>query len=478
MIEIKKKTAAGSVLAERIARIRIRTKMLLLILLTGTGCLLLFRFLWLQKWDVWGLLAYDFPVRLNILPMPSDDFFEKMAEEALKYNIPESEDDEDAVEAIAPLFDLADDYTAMYLYGAEDGMFRTGYMPEIMNTDPFRTFFDIGYDWTDGSVEQTAAFPLQFKNGYGTMHISFYHSSCFIYPYFLFCLTVCIALFVFINVYYVNKKMKTVIMLKESVLQMSSGDLSTPVPCRDKDELGILSQELDRMRITLYENFRQEQELHKSNRELTAALSHDLRTPLTILKGYLEILRLNRQKEMQAEYIRRCLRKADDIQEMTDRMFEYALVYENTDSIGGHAILSEIPLDSILDSLREHEDFLHLAGFSTSCQFSDLPDSRNVRIMAEPAMLKRVWNNLFSNIIKYADKKETVCITVSAGQNLTVVFQNRIKPEYDETESTKIGLKSVRRMMEFMDGTLVFETENSRFTARLKFPVIDAKDGQ
>ena len=85
---------------------------------------------------------------------------------------------------------------------------------------------------------------------------------------------------------------------------MSSGDLTTPVQSAGCDEIGILAIELDSLRSALRENFLHEQEVHKSNQELIAALSHDLRTPLTILKGYLEILNLNRNPDMQTEYIR------------------------------------------------------------------------------------------------------------------------------------------------------------------------------
>ncbi len=458
-------------LKERAARMKIRTKLLLLIFLSAAGCLFLFRSLWLQKWNAWDLIISDFPIQLDIFPKPADDFFERMAEEALKYDFPESEDDTEAVRAIAPFFDLADEYTSMYLYGLTDGMFRTGVMPEIMDTPSFRTFFDIGFDLTYGSGEQRTSFPLKFKNGYGTVNTAFYHSSYFIFPYFIFCLIVCILLFLLIIIFFVSRKMKTVVMLKESILRMSSGDLKTPVLCSDRDELGILTQELDRLRITLDENFTQEQQLHKSNRELTAALSHDLRTPLTILKGYLEILRLNRQKEMQNEYIRRCLQKAGDIQEMTERIFEYALVYDHTADSINHAPLAETSLEYIVDSLKEHEDFLHLTGFQTSSDYPAVSCS-SIQIMSEPGMLKRVFNNLFSNVIKYADKKETVVISADAGQYLTITLKNYVKTGHDEIESSQIGLKSVKKMMEFMDGSVAVNTEKRCFTAELKFPVI------
>lgn len=85
---------------------------------------------------------------------------------------------------------------------------------------------------------------------------------------------------------------------------MSTGDLETPAPGMAYDEIGILARELDMLRTTLRDYIVSEQQMQKANWELITSLSHDMRTPLTILKGYLEVLRLNRNPQMQADYYR------------------------------------------------------------------------------------------------------------------------------------------------------------------------------
>ena len=227
--------------------------------------------------------------------MPKDDFWTKLIEEAKKYDVPDFEDDEDAVNAIQPYFSLADDYTGISIYGLEDGLYRASCFPEAMLwSEPFNTFFQLTYRWIDEDVNQNHERAIKFKNGYASVLVSFYHSSFFIVPYAVFCMFLCIFLFLFVILFFVGKKIKTIARLEHAILQMSSGDLTTPVQSACCDEIGILAIELDSLRSALRENFLHEQEVHKSNQELIAALSHDLRTPLTILKGYLEILNLNR----------------------------------------------------------------------------------------------------------------------------------------------------------------------------------------
>ena len=181
---------------------------------------------------------------------------------------------------------------------------------------------------------------------------------------------------------------------------MSGGDLNHPIASMGNDELGVLARELDQMRSTLYTNIQQEVESRRANQDLITAMSHDLRTPLTILHGYLDILALGRNPEQQSEYIRRCLQKTEDIQQLTDRMFEYsglrptAIPGSDTTSTEG----------SSAHTLTEHLDFLRLAGFQTSETIAHYPD----RVEGDEASLKRLFQNLFSNVLKHGDKSEPV----------------------------------------------------------------------
>ena len=232
---------------------KIRTKLILLIVVTGVTSLLLFRGLWTQKWPFWYWLIENCPIEVSFLPEPETDIFSRLGEEAQKYEVPESEDDAEAVEEIQPFFDLADKYTAIYIYGIEDGMYRAGRAPSafIENRDNF--FFNMSYEWTDGIAERFHTVNLEFKNGYASVMIYLYHSMFFLIPYLIFCLTVCILWFLTVILYFVTAKMRVVERLKGEILEMASGNLDTPVKEEGQDELGVLAKELDSLRITLNE---------------------------------------------------------------------------------------------------------------------------------------------------------------------------------------------------------------------------------
>lgn len=249
---------------------------------------------------------------------------------------------------------------------------------------------------------------------------------------------------------------------------MASGDLITPVIPGSKDELGILARELDNLRITLHETITDEQESHQANQDLITAMSHDLRTPLTVLRGYLEILRLGKNADMQTEYLNRCIQKTEDIQEMSDRMFEYALVYEKNIQPELRRLTSAL----LLEHLMENADFLHLTGFQASPQIPDEPLSD---FEGDPALIKRIFNNLFSNILKYGDKKAPVVITFCQKTDshnvpqLIITLENAVKSDLAGIESNRIGLKSAEKMMQLMHGQLNYTQSNNFFTSTLTF---------
>ena len=193
----------------------IRTKLLLLLFASALLCLGLFHTLWANKWYVLHVITEtNLPIMLPV-PQPDENFWTMLGTEALNYDIPDSESDTEAVEKLQSLFDRLDDYTGLYVYGLEDGIYRAGQYPRCMGKERFRFFFDVGYSLTDGVTEQRHERNTEFKNGYATVIVTFYHSSIFIFPYFLFSLFLSVGLFLLILLFFINRKMKQVVLLKQ-----------------------------------------------------------------------------------------------------------------------------------------------------------------------------------------------------------------------------------------------------------------------
>ena len=217
---------------------------------------------------------------------------------------------------------------------------------------------------------------------------------------------------------------------------MSGGDLNQPIASMGNDELGVLARELDQMRSTLYTSIQQEVESRRANQDLITAMSHDLRTPLTILHGYLDILGTfgRNPEQTNLNMSGAVCKKTEDIQQLTDRMFEYSLVYEPPQS----PLLVPIPLKNVQHMLSEHLDFLRLAGFQTSETIAPLYG----QIEGDETSLKRLFQNLFSNVLKYGDKSEPVTLQISQKNDIfQIILSNAVKKDLTGIESNRIGLK-------------------------------------
>lgn len=442
----------------KLSHLKLRARFFLVLAISTLLSFLLFEALWQNRFYVFDLLLTHTSLPLS----PSEDFYSQLLTEALKYNIPTSMEDEKQVKALDPYFDLADPYTGVYIYGIDDGFYRAGRSASFLYSKQNFLILSL-YDLLipDSGVHDLQI-TTEFNNGEAFVIVYSYHQLLFLLPWVITSLILAILLFSFLLLFFINSKMSIVIRIEQSILRMAGGDLETPVPRLGYDELGALSCELDRLRQTLAETIQQEQESRAANQDLITAMSHDLRTPLTVLNGYLEVLRLNRNPELHAEYLNRCLQKTADLRELTDRMFEYALVYEDRDS----AEISEVPAGFLLQCLRENAEYLRLTGFEVQMFASD-PLNPQCCILADPAMLKRILGNLFSNIIKYGNKKEPVQVNLTSdGSCMIISLTNTVKKDASKTESNRIGLKSVRKMLTLMDGKFEVNEEETLFCAK------------
>ena len=127
-------------MSKKIKNMKINTKFALAILLAMIVSLGLFSLLWIHKWDI---LEWTGEMSLTSSQIDEDAFWERLEKTAKNYEIPDSESDIARTKALEPLFQLADKYTSIYIYG-DDGRYRAGKYADIMDKSPgFRTFFDL-----------------------------------------------------------------------------------------------------------------------------------------------------------------------------------------------------------------------------------------------------------------------------------------------------------------------------------------------
>lgn len=265
----------------------------------------------------------------------------------------------------------------------------------------------------------------------------------------------------------IRKKVHYVSLLESELQILKGGDLTYPISVKGNDELAALAEEMDSMRRAILERQQAEEQAVRANRELVTAMSHDLRTPLTSLLGYAEILNLHKCREEDREpYIRAIGEKANQIKNMSDKLFEYFLVFrrEKEDlelqEVNGIEFLGQVVEESLFD--MENEGF----------QIERSSDEIHCTLLIDVDAVRRVFGNLFSNLLKYADRSQPVQVRYEQRDGkLSVRFINRVASGAGAGESSHIGLRTCEKIMKDHGGEFSFRERDGWFEVRAAFPV-------
>jgi signal transduction histidine kinase len=264
--------------------------------------------------------------------------------------------------------------------------------------------------------------------------------------------------------------MRRVINLSDDVSRIAEGDLHHKVGMEQNDELGMLSVNVDRMRASILEKMENEQAAQKANMELITSMSHDIRTPLTSLIGYLDIIEGKKYNSLEEvrQYIDSCRDKAFQLKDLSDKLFQYFLVFrDDQDDLEMEVLDAGILFQQMLG---EHVSELQSYGYNVNLQYN-IPE--HVMTETDVSCVHRIFDNLFSNMMKYASEKFPIEVKGSLIQHkVKLVFQNHIREEAKKVESTKIGVKTCQRLVQDLHGSFHVMEEEKIYTTEILFPVI------
>lgn len=396
-------------------------------------------------------------------PFNEKTFIKGFKEEAKNISI-YSKDKNDKKE-LKKLLKKHDDYTNIFLYNEKE-LYIDGSFGKILDEPVgFTPLYILKSDFEQYAFNNFFIETITFKDGEGIVHVSSMHLLKYVKYYFYVALFVSLLIFFLPTFIFIKRKVKYINILKQEVLNMSQGDLSHAMTIMSHDELAILAQEMDTLRITLASNYQNEARIKEAHQEMITCLSHDLRTPLTALRGYLDILCLHcyKDEKQMDHYLNSCIEKTEQIKDLSNKTFEYSLVY-NDDLIPS---LETISSESFIQYIEEHLEYLELEGFKIEKEIT----ISSVQLQLDLSMMKRMMDNICSNIQKYARKEQPIYLQISIEKgNLKIVFENEKKEINHEVESNKIGLKSVNKIIEIHQGQCFIQDLMDSFILIITFP--------
>ena len=325
------------------------------------------------------------------------------------------------------------------------------------------------YERMQLAVEYGKLYPMRFSDGVYNVAIGDYTSRKQLIINAAASAAAAVLIFFAMLLRYVTKLTDRIIRLSREAVTIGSGDLEAPISTDGDDELSVLADEVDNMRRSVIERMGNERRAWEANSELITAMSHDIRTPMTSLIGYLELLSSGdfKDREKSREFCASACKKASELKELTDELFKYFLVFGRADLEMNMEVFDASTLLEQLLGEAQYE--LMNCGFDAKQIFF----RGSCSIKADPMYLKRVVDNLISNIKKYADKgKPVVFLSELKNGELSVCVSNSIPETQPKVESTRIGIKTCEKIMQHMGGRFTTVRDDGHFAAEFVLPAL------
>jgi len=269
--------------------------------------------------------------------------------------------------------------------------------------------------------------------------------------------------------------------LQQATQNIKEGNLDFEIQTLSDDEIGQLCQDFEEMRKRLKENAEEKIQYDKESKELISNISHDLKTPITAIKGYVEGIMdgVADTPEKMDRYIKTIYSKANEM----DRLINELTLYSKIDA-------NRIPYNFATVSAIQyfsscaHDLELELSAKHIHFQFRN-EITEDVRVIVDPEQIRRVINNIITNSVKYMERVDGTItfVTKDVGdyvqvelgdngkgilaQDLPFIFNRFYRTDASRNSArggSGIGLSIVKKIVEEHGGDIWVTSEVSKGT--------------
>ena len=282
-----------------------------------------------------------------------------------------------------------------------------------------------------------------------------------------------------------EKSLRYISKLSAAIRNISEGDLNTTIEVVGDDEFSAMAVNLNKMVGDIRSLMDKEREAERTKNELITNVAHDLRTPLTSIIGYLELLsgKVAIPPEMQKKYIDIAYAKSKRLEKLIEDLFGFTKM--NYGKVSMH--VSKVDVVKLLSQLLE-EFYPSFMDKNLSYELkSNVPAQI---ITADGNLLARLFDNLINNAIKYGADGKRVLVNIHASESvvaisvtnfgyvipeeeLPLIFNKFYRVEQSRsthTGGTGLGLAIAKNIVDMHGGTISVASDlnGTVFTVKLK----------
>jgi signal transduction histidine kinase len=293
--------------------------------------------------------------------------------------------------------------------------------------------------------------------------------------------------FIFLFYYLTQKKMRYVEELASGLRMIAKGNLDYRVVERSQDELGSLAKDMNFMVSDLQQKIEEERRSERLKNELITNVSHDLRTPLTLIIGYLRLLHdKNYETSEQADgYVSVAYNKSEKLKALIDDLFEYTKLSNHDVPLHKRGVI----LNEVLEQLLE--EYVTISEEKQLTLIRSIPQER-ITVNIDVEQMIRVFENLLGNSVKYSPKPGVISVGMAREHQYALIrisnkadaltrdelaqlfdrFYRMDAARTSDTGGSGLGLAIARSIVESHEGSIWAESENGEIHFYVKLKLV------
>ena len=263
-------------------------------------------------------------------------------------------------------------------------------------------------------------------------------------------------IFMIIKLYLMKKSIKEITSSLNEILNSDTNNVIT-ISSNNK-QLKKLASNINKELKTLRNQRTQYENGNQELKDTITNISHDMRTPLTAIMGYIDLIKDDKEKDKEKEYIEIIERKANDLKKLTDNLFDFSKAIDIGDKINKEkCCINEILEESLAEFYSVFKS-KHVIPKINIC-------SEKVYRYLDKNTIKRIFENILSNVCKYASgdfkvelDNEGKIIFSNKAIDLDIVTVEKLFDRYYTVENARksagIGLSIAKQLVELNNGKI------------------------
>ena len=279
-----------------------------------------------------------------------------------------------------------------------------------------------------------------------------------------------------------SRKVKYIKQIAEGAVEFSNGNLDYRIQKKGMDELGFLAESMNSMAEKLKENIEKERAQEEFKTELITNVSHDLRTPLTSLIAYMQLVGDEKTtEENKKKYTAVSIEKAYKLNKLIEDLFEYSKLESGGISLNKREA-------NVVEILEQSIGELFVEAQKRNMNLKKEYEASKVILNVDSSKLGRVFENLLSNAVKYGIEGTDIYVNlIESSECVTISFKNEVANDglqdtlklfdrfyrSDKSRNSKVsgsglGLAISKNIVELHRGEIWAECENYVFKIYLR----------